>query len=280
MPRNTTETSVRICEAIYEAFAKSKYGEILANQVRYARYRPENVLHNHWLQLLGPDVSNLEHLLVSLEDAQKFVSHCNFSLNWQGNSNGFVSFDLDEQFLLFVTAVVHDFAEAIIGDISWDEKTQHDEHRELEHLLHIFSELTMSMEMDLIAKSEIVQVVDILRDKDSKLGQAFSVIEIIRYVKTAIQAWHVSNFPYIHSELHDKLKWLTSNVFGNQISRLLELREKYYAIEMFLRSEQVLISEAFNEMSKDTFFHYHDQVLQGLNEKKFLETKKLWQKAL
>ncbi len=60
-------------DEIYELFAKSHYGEKLRQAIRYAPFKPENISNEKWVEILGTDVSNLEHLKFTLSLTQDFL---------------------------------------------------------------------------------------------------------------------------------------------------------------------------------------------------------------
>ena len=47
---------------IHNKFASTPEGQNLSQQVRYDSYRPAHVSKEEWVELLGADASNLEHM--------------------------------------------------------------------------------------------------------------------------------------------------------------------------------------------------------------------------
>ncbi|NTV41464.1 MAG: hypothetical protein HGA61_04320 [Candidatus Moranbacteria bacterium] len=257
--------------SLYDMFAASEHGKGLASQVRYARYKPEGITSNYWLQILGPDVCNLMHMLVMLGITKEFVVSCG------GDSrNGYVRFTRKEQHILQLVAVTHDFGEAVIGDITADKKTLANEHEEMQHLERILLELSAS-DNGLISRDEISQILNVLSDKTSKLGHAFNIIERLGYLATAIQAWNSSLKVEMYGEgLCVNFKWLVSNVLGNQICKILDASWLYPMAQTFLDRHFGLISQAFDEMPEMIFDLYSDQEDRILNSAKFRASKEAW----
>ena len=175
---------------IYELFANSPYGKILGQRVRYGPYKPEELSNEEWVKILGPDVHNLEHLLWTLSIARDFLR---YSLNphesWQGEVPKEARFNEDEQKMLLLAAVMHDWGESVVGDILWHRKNSHDEEEELKALDSIIGELCEGKySEELVSKMHQVGNI-IFRDKESKPGRAFNTIELIGYGGTAMRAW-------------------------------------------------------------------------------------------
>src|SRR3989339_355513 len=53
-----------IIEDLFKIFTSTKYGEKLAHNIRYGRYKPQSMSNEEWRNLLGDDVNNLYHALV------------------------------------------------------------------------------------------------------------------------------------------------------------------------------------------------------------------------
>ncbi len=50
---------------IHLSFAETIHGQKLAENVRYERYKPDDVTNQRWVELLGADVNNLTHLTLT-----------------------------------------------------------------------------------------------------------------------------------------------------------------------------------------------------------------------
>ncbi|MBI2013094.1 MAG: hypothetical protein HYS88_01460, partial [Candidatus Colwellbacteria bacterium] len=100
-------------EEIYELFAGSSYGKILRQRVRYGPYKPEELSNEEWVKILGPDVNNLEHLKTTLAITNDFIYRARYPHpEWQPRE---INFSREEKELLCLTAVIHDWGEAVVG---------------------------------------------------------------------------------------------------------------------------------------------------------------------
>lgn len=176
---------------IYELFANSRYGETLRQAIRYAPYKPEEVSNEKWVEVLGPDVSNLEHLNFTLSLTQSFLRlSANPHKEWGPRERGLegVKFDRSEEELLCLTAIIHDWGEAVVGDIPYNEKNSQHEEEEFKVLNRLIEEICDKKYEKLITDMRIAASIA-LNEKDTKLSRAFSAIEHVGYGTTALKAW-------------------------------------------------------------------------------------------
>lgn len=89
----------------------------------------------------------------------------------------------DAEHMLLVTAYIHDFAEAIDGDVPDPQKThsEADMQRERASLIQVLSTLTPEAE-------EIADMVLPIMQRTDPLGERWRAIEIMGYCETAIKA--------------------------------------------------------------------------------------------
>mgnify|MGYP001591402849 FL=1 len=175
-------------EEIYELFAGSPYGEILRQRVRYGPYKPEELSNEEWVRILGPDVNNLEHLKTTLAVANDFIYLARHPHpEWPF---GEVEFSREEEELLCLTAVIHDWGEAVVGDILWHRKTSDiDAEKEFAALNKIIKELCHPRyERLLMEKIYLAADIAFLKG-DNALNQVFNVIEHIGYANNVFRAW-------------------------------------------------------------------------------------------
>jgi len=247
---------------IYRIFSLTKYGQKLSREVRYSRYQPVHVSNDKWVELLGWDVNNLLHHLEAYAITKSFVIQ-------SGNL-----FSEHERIMLYITAVIHDFAEAVRGDKMFDMKTAVDEREELKCLSYILKELFDGHSNGGIEFRHIEEAYqEVMSGRNPKLRQAFNAIERVGYLTTGCRAWMVEK------EIEDDglkygLLWLTHNVLFNQIPKLLEYSDSYFSVRSFLKVKASLISEAFMGM-EDLIFDYEPEELVR-NSTRFADAKRSW----
>ena len=175
-------------DEIHELFANSSYGKILRQRVRYGPYKPKELSDEEWIRILGPDVNNLEHLKTSLAVAQDFIHRARDPHpEWQSKGEE-IRFTPGEEKLLCLTAVIHDWGEAVVGDILWHRKTEKDGEKELEILKGLIEELVRYKFTDsLVDKMHLAA--DIAFGKNEKLSPAFNAIEHIGYGNNTLRMW-------------------------------------------------------------------------------------------
>lgn len=172
-------------DEIYELFANSSYGKRLRREVRYGLYKPEELSNEEWVKVLGPDINNLEHLKTTFEVAGNFIYHARHPHpEWVGEIN----FSEEEERTLCLTAVIHDWGEAVMGDIQWHRKTAKDRQNEFEILKGLIEELCRYKFVDPIVE-KMYLAADVAFDKDEKLSPAFNAIEHVGYAKNAFHFW-------------------------------------------------------------------------------------------
>ena len=227
-------------DEIYELFAGSSYGKILRQRVRYGPYKPEEVSNEEWVRILGPDVNNLEHLKKTLAVAGEFIHLARHPHpEWPF---GEVEFSREGEELLCLTAVIHDWGEAVVGDILWHRKTSESDARKEFAALHKIIEELCRPRYEGLLMEKIYLAADIAFLKgDSTLNQDFNVIEKIGYGSTAMRAWEKrldSGEP-----LSLALQGIAAKLIEDHLSDWQEKAEIYPASHYFLLKNQKPIQE-------------------------------------
>ena len=175
-------------EQIYDLFADSPYGKALSQKVRYAHYKPEGLSNEEWVRILGPDVNNLEHLRETLKITNEFIDRArNPHPEWRLDK---LNFSPEEEELLRLAAIVHDWGEAMTGDIGWHRKTSETDVAKEFAALHKIIEEVCRPELDNALLKKIYRAADIAFMREgSRLDQAFNAIEYIGYGNNALRAW-------------------------------------------------------------------------------------------
>ena len=253
MTENALPTTIQIAGEpksfiqLYNVFAASPHGQKLVDKIRFYRYKPRSVDSDTWKSLLGADVDNLRHEKLSIGIARQFVRHCQAPdpRYWQGIVGEEAIFNPAEQAILFATAAKHDEPEAILSDISFDQKTDKDHQEEMIVMRQMLAD---SLKDENVSQ----QILEIVNDKDgeTKLGRAFNAIERIGYLRTGLNAWRQACGEST-IELKQGLEALTSNVFTNQIRTLLSYSYIYPAVRTYLGQNAELISSAFHAIDRD-----------------------------
>ncbi|MDO8657773.1 MAG: hypothetical protein Q7K55_03470 [Candidatus Levybacteria bacterium] len=252
---------------LYTKFAATEYGRSLGQKVRYDRYRPDSVSNNEWEKVLGPDVNNLKHLALTYGLTKHFVEAQNASLSKQHPD----LFTPQEQGILLVTAIVHDWGESVSGDWMFDLKTRANEEQEESVLAMLIAEIAEE-EIDTRLSNHIIKKV--LGDKTSKLGRAFNAIERLGYLRTGMRAWQQSY--NTNGELREGLIWLSENVFHNQIPTLIEYAKDYSPVLNALTNSSPIISDALENIPNDIFTKYDRPGEADKNKRFFEDAKDKW----
>lgn len=233
------ETQPRFME-IHEEFAKTTFGHTLAGRVRYERYKPHDVSNERWIDLLGADVNNLTHMPLTYGLARNFIRVTDEL------QPGYLSDE--EGRLLQVAALIHDWAESIVGDISFGDKTSGDEVAE-----QAAFEANMSRfyhgDLTLVNKARTEIVFD--HTGKSKLGRIFNAVERVGYMRTALRAAeHIAAGDA--SDCDSGLRWLVADVLTQQPRALIRHAETLQPIWQYLGNQQTTITNMFKLVEEST----------------------------
>lgn len=183
----------KLCRKIHRVFARSEYGKKLRDQVRFGPYKPQDLPNKEWEKILGRDVNNLYHMPFTAYMTRRFVNKCRApGKNWGKNISPHVTFYLEEEKSLVFAAQVHDWGEAVIGDIPAPFKTNADEEKELEILKKMVIDLLSRRDKSLSLRVK-KSVEEVMEDRSSKLGMAFDAVERMGYVKVGLRAWRMKD---------------------------------------------------------------------------------------
>lgn len=257
---------------VYRDFSNSGYGMELRNNVRYGRYKPEGMENDEWEKIMGADVNNLKHLKLTYVFGKQFIRHCiDPEIKWRKEKTQAATFTPEEQSYLLLAGIVHDWGEAVWGDIILDNKTSADEKNEFEAIEQIFKDI-YGEELGVERNNDFkITLEKVLKDKESKLGKAFNAIENLGYIRTGLKAWKRID---IRPDLTQRLQWLTGNVLLNQIPVLIKYSDEYPIIDKYLCHYQDLITDIFNKMPSSAFDLYPDK--RELFVERFEKAKSEW----
>ena len=218
--------------AIHNSFAATEFGQRLASKVRYERYKPLEVPNDRWVKLLGADVNNLTHLTLTYGLARAFAATTERLRPGELTRH--------EQVVLQVAALIHDWAEAIVGDISFGDKTTAHEVVEKSAFAANLAKFYQGNQADLIeeARSEVIF------DHDSRLGRMFNSIERVGYMRIALRAQDRIKHHEV-GNCEPGLRWLVADVLLNQIPTLAEHSAEYPAVRQYVFNQRLAITAAF-----------------------------------
>jgi hypothetical protein len=231
---------------INNLFSQTSYGNVLKENVRYSPYKTENIEKETWEKLLGADVNNFNHLFLTKGLTYSFIKACdNPGPEWDGKATERATFsDRDKQILL-LTATVHDWPEAITGDIPYPAKQKEDEDREMIILRGMFKEVLENEGIsDTDIESTTAEIITVLLDKNTKLGRAFNTIEQLGYMRTGINAFNRSKNE--HGLTKERLEFLGCKVTPHHLPYMLEYADVYPPVRSFIEYHRDVISEIFN----------------------------------
>jgi hypothetical protein len=241
-------------------------GATLASRGRYEKYKPADVTNERWEELLGADVNNLDHLPLTYGLTKSMIR------NLRESQPGFLS--EHEEDVLQAASLIHDWAEAIVGDITYGYKTVEQESEEMEHLVAILEKHYEDDNSDI--KPLIIEAAGIVREPDTKLGHVFNTIERVGYMRTALRASrHV--IADTTPDCEAGLRWLVADVFGNHPAVLIERSSTYVPVGVYLQNQCDAITKAFSIVSHSTFATNYPIEEQTRKETAFRSNQEAWE---
>jgi hypothetical protein len=217
--------------SIHERFSSTKYGQKLAGERRYEIFRPEPISPVQWIEILGPDANNLAH-----HDVAHGITRDLTIVSTPGQ------FSTDEIQDLALTAATHDWGEAVIGDVTYSNKTASHEEEEMRALKMIAEDVYS--DNPALARRIITLSETVLCDRTSKLGSTFNAVERSGYVQTALRGRHVAkyNVEMGQDELRPhipRFDLIAHNVLSGHMRPLTVYAEVHpYVAQMFTRREK------------------------------------------
>ncbi|MFZ1019551.1 MAG: hypothetical protein WAN61_00970 [Minisyncoccia bacterium] len=218
---------------IHRDFSETPYGKKLSDQIRWARFKPENTTNEKWNKLFGADVNNLEHLKLTYGLTRQFIKYLNEKKQ----------LTKEEQENLLLAATVHDWAEAITGDLSYYLRTEENEREELIYLEKIIREICGQDEKLFFRMKFVID--EIVHNKDSKLGKMFNAIEKVGYVRTSIRAYNESK--KVNGELKIALIRMALEATPDQVRMLLDYAKIYPPVAIYLKENKEIINDIFKD---------------------------------
>jgi hypothetical protein len=162
-------------QRLFQTFADSQWGADLVGKTRFNVFKPDWVSTEQWTGMLGDDVNNLLHMPHTYTLAERFC---------EGEG-----LDDETSDTLLTTAIVHDWGEAIIGDIPLPDKNTADEKAELVAFATIADKLLGNVRGQALTS----RVWAVLGHENKEHGSMFRAIEYLGYCTTALRAKRVAD---------------------------------------------------------------------------------------
>lgn len=144
-------------------FSDSDYGLKLEENVRFGDFKPDYIDNDIWEYLLGDDVNNLRHMAYTYELTKRFAQAERI-----GNE------------LLKLTAITHDWGEAVVGDVALPDK---DLSGPDEAEANAYRQIAYEIAPDY----DLSQVPEVLWG-EHELTEPFNAIEYMGYCQTGLRA--------------------------------------------------------------------------------------------
>lgn len=249
---------------IDEAFSRSQYHESLAAISRFDLYMPEEVDGRQWEHWLGADVNGAKHLKVTYGLARAFLQKV--------EQDPAMPLSDDEKRMLQFASIVHDWGEAVVGDVNYDLKTESDEKKEVVELRKM-----LKVVLDARFDDQVIEeILGIVHFKKGRLGEMFNLIERVGYMRTGLNAWESRGYSP-NRPLSNAFEWLSSNVAGNQVPKLLDYSKRFPPVALYLSNVRHQISDVFTNVPAGIFANFNTKAKQVKQENKFLAAKGDWE---
>ena len=252
---------------IHDAFANSPYGDTLDSTIRYDRYRPEHIDQHEWTKTLGADVNGLRHMPITYGVTRVFLRD-----QREARADSSITLNEDEERILLLAAQIHDWQEAVVGDINFELRTAEDEEEEHTVFSEMFDEFFDANDPQY--KNVKFAVETTIFDRESKLGRAFNAVERAGYIRTGLRAYEKSK-EVEDQELSEHLEWLSAGVLSNQITTLLEYEQEYPFIARYLDECADVIDEVYESLDEGVFIR-HGQT-ESIRHDAYGHSRKAWQ---
>lgn len=160
----------------------TSYGQKLSKNIRWRLFKPDFLKEQKWVEILGRDVDNLEHMKLMRGLTQQFVKAQNLK------AEGSEYINQNDQKLLYLTSTIHDYQEAETGDIPNPLKTEDDVALEVTVLSRIGVQLFDTQQLS----EELQAVCEIMSNTETNLGRIWRCIEDLGYLRAGMIAYQES----------------------------------------------------------------------------------------
>lgn len=226
-----------------EAFSETIYGQTLKRNVRWEKFKPAHSSNEEWEKLLGSDANNYRHLRHQYGLMRVFLERL--------VKDGSLELSQNDIEVLLLTPLVHDWAEAVVGDINFEYKTAAHEKKERT----ILGRQLVEVVPHLIGAETRAKILETTFESTTRLGQLFNITEKIGYFRTAINAWKRVN----ENPDQTNLDAVVTNVVGHNLGLLIELSKDFGPVDEYLRFHRDTINQVISHYSDYDFGFYPEQ---------------------
>lgn len=255
--------------AISQTFQNTPYYERLEKTARFIRFIPEGWSNQRWEALFGADYNNARHMQLTYGLARRFVGAL------QTCPERPRRLTREEVEVVLISAAIHDWAEAVVGDVTYNIKNDTHEKQERAVLAQMLEEL----ERERISGDLKIKILETVFNTQSELGHIFSAVEKVGYLRSAILAWKRYGRPGLQHDYPEvpKVQALTAEVFGNIVGKFTTLSKQYSPVKQYLLAHSADFSEIFAQMPDQAFDFYQDAGHRHRRKEMFQTAGEHWQ---
>jgi hypothetical protein len=153
-----------------------------------------------------------------------------------------------------LTATLHDWPEIKTGDIAQETKLTTGAKDDDRALMAIVAENFPELQYTEL-KAMIPMVIDVLQGTNPKLRAAFTAIENVGYVRTALVAWKKTEVykDFLALELTNALRAYVTADFALDLPRLVDSATLYPGVHQFLNQRGAQITRIFAAINSERF---------------------------
>jgi 5'-deoxynucleotidase YfbR-like HD superfamily hydrolase len=230
----------KLSQQLFQHFSQSKHGQKLSQNTRFDFFRKDLTSKENWEKILGDDVNNLNHMKFTSGLTRWFVEkHQNFAVDDSSeNKDKIISLNQNQKEKLILAATIHDWQEAIVGDLPAPFKTEETEEQERQILIGIINEFAQIFKNPEVSYLLLEVVDQIIFNDESLEGRIFNLIEILGYFRVAIIAWQKKD-EISDQKLKETLVNLAKKVTKKNYQHLAKQSQFYPALKYFLNLPKV-----------------------------------------
>lgn len=226
---------------IFDIFAKSKYGNILNNQLRYEVFKTDDITSELWIEMLGPNANNLEHMQNTYKHTQEILR--------------FSELSDEEKDELYLASLTHDWGESIIGDIDFESKNSSHVEEEKKAFTKIVNELFEDRTQRELLINNFLRV---SMDVGSRLGTIFNAIERLGYLSDGMRlAGHIDAGRY--KDCHELFGHIINSITKNQTEAIIQYSEDYIFVDSYLKIKHKNLQVFVSQINKNQFPKQRDE---------------------